>query len=163
MAVKPGSPAPSFRLPGSGSDPIALSDLLAGGPALVVFVKSSCPTCTMAMPVYAKLHDRYGDAVPVVAISQDPILHALQWLEQLGFSGPALDDTSDRFAVSRSYGIETVPTAVLVDGEGAVSQVVEGWDRDRVNELARMLAETTGRPVAPVSIEGDGLPVFKPG
>lgn len=163
MAIETGTPAPDFRRPGSDGEPHGLGGLTAGGPALLIFFRSGCPTCEMAFPVYGEMARRYGDAAAVVAISQDPVLEAVPWLHERGFSGLALDDSADGYAVSVAYDVQTVPTLVLVAGDGAVSTVAEGWDRDRTNEVARAMADVTGRSRAPVSTEADGLPVFKPG
>ena len=100
--------------------------------------------------------------MPVVAVTQDPLVTTVGWLEDKGFAGPVLDDDSDRYAVSTDYGVATVPTLVMVE-DGTVVDASEGWDRDRVNAWARALAERTGRDASPVSTEGDGRPVFKPG
>lgn len=163
MPLDPGTVAPDFRLPGGDGEPHGLAELTAGGPALLLFFKCSCPTCRLAFPVYGELSRRYGDAVAVVAVSQDPVLKARPWLDDLGFAGPVLDDTADRYAVSRAFGIDAVPTMVLVDADRTVARVSQGWDRDGANAMAAALGGLTGRPGDPVSTEGDGRPVFKPG
>lgn len=162
MPIEPGTPAPPFTLLGEDGD-VSLSDLIADGPALLVFYKSSCSTCEMAFPVFAELERRYGDAVPVVAVAQDQLEKARPWLDERGFTGPVLDDLRARFATSEAYELEGVPCLVLVDGDGTVAHVTTGWDRESVNDWARRLGELTGRSQDPVSTDGDGLPPFKPG
>ncbi len=162
MPLPPGAPAPSFDLPSGDGGRLSLADVTARGAALLAFFKMGCPTCQLAFPVYAELQRRYGDAVPVVAVTQDPLSATQPWLDDKGFAGPALDDASDGFAVSDAYEVTTVPTLVLVE-DGKVAVTSEGWDRDRANAWARYLGERTGRDTSPVSTEGDGLPVFKPG
>ncbi|MDP8976550.1 MAG: TlpA family protein disulfide reductase [Actinomycetota bacterium] len=162
MPLPPGAEAPAFELPSSHGATRSLDDVTGGGPAVLAFLKTGCPTCQMAFPVYAELERRYGDAVPVVAVSQDDLAKTVPWLEDKGFAGEALDDQSDDYAVSEAYAVTTVPTLVLVDGN-TVAEVSQGWDRDRVNHLARQLAERTGRDPSAVSSEGDGRPAFKPG
>lgn len=163
MPLEPGTPAPDFRLPGSDGEPHTLGELTAEGPALLIFFRGGCPTCRLAFPVYGELARRYGDAAAVVAVSQDPVLQAGPWLLEHGYSGPALDDSADDYAVSVAYDVQTVPTLVLVDRDRTVTMVAEGWDRDWANQFARALGDATGRSVAPVSTDADGLPVFKPG
>lgn len=133
------------------------------GPVLLIFFKGSCPTCQLAFPVYGELERRYGDALPIVAVCQDPPREAAKWLADRGFSGPALDDASGGYALSEAYGVESVPTLVLIGTDDHIEKVREGWDRARVNALARVIGERTGRSTAPVSTENDGLPAFKPG
>ena len=162
MPLPPGAEAPGFELPSSDGAPRSLDGLTSGGAALLAFFKIGCPTCQMAFPVYAELERRYGDAVPVVAVTQDSLARTVPWLEDKGFAGVVLDDESDGYAVSETYAVTTVPTLVLVDGN-TVTDVSQGWDRDEVNDLARRLGERTGRETSAVSSDGDGLPVFKPG
>lgn len=162
MPLAAGAEAPPFRLPGPDGRSHALDDLAGSRPALLAFFKTTCPTCRLAFPVYAELERRFGDAVPVVAVSQTSGPEARRWLDDLGFAGPVLDDESDDFAVSAAYGVASVPTLVLVDG-GRVVASSEAWDRDRVNAWAVELGRRSGRPAPPVSTEGDGRPAFKPG
>ncbi len=42
-------PAPGFALPSTNGGPVALADLLAAGPAVVMFVTDDCPTCELTL------------------------------------------------------------------------------------------------------------------
>ena len=162
VPLPPDADAPGFALPSADGQPRSLDDLTTNGAVLLAFFKTGCPTCQLAFPVYGELERRYGDAVPVVAVTQDPLATTVPWLEEKGFAGPVLDDDSDGYAVSAAYGVTTVPTLVMVE-VGTVVVSSEGWDRDRVNAWAAVLAERAGGDATLVSTEGDGLPVFKPG
>jgi peroxiredoxin len=162
VPLQPGAEAPAFELPSSDGEATSLDDIAGDGPVLLAFFKTGCPTCQTAFPVYAELERRYGAAVPVAAVSQDSLAKTVPWLRDKGFAGVALDDQSDGYAVSAAYAVTTVPTLVLVEA-GTVVDVTQGWDRDRVNALARDLGERTGGDTSAVSTEGDGRPAFKPG
>lgn len=162
MALPAGADAPSFTLPDADGTPQRLADLTKSGPVLLAFFKTSCPTCRLAMPVIAELERRYGDAVPVVAVTQSKMADTRPWLDHAGFAGPVLDDEQGRFEVSRSYDVQVVPTLVLVEG-GRAATITEAWDREDMNGWAADLGARTGRDASPVSTEGDGRPVFKPG
>ena len=162
MPLTAGAVAPPFKLLDGTGAPRSLAELTAEGPALLAFFKTSCPTCRLAFPVVAELERRYGDAVPVVAVTQSDLATTLPWLDEHGFAGPVLDDERARFQVSAAYGVTSVPTLVLVDG-GRVIATGEAWDRERMNRWAAELGALTGREAPPVSTEGDGRPVFKPG
>jgi len=162
MPLPAGADAPLFTLPDGEGQPRGLADITATGPALLAFFKTSCPTCRLAMPVVGELQRRYGDAIPVVAVTQTSMDTTKPWLAENGFAGAVLDDEQDRFAVSRAYDVQVVPTLVLVDG-GRVMATTEGWDRDRMNGWAEDLGGRTRRDTSPVSADGDGRPVFKPG
>ena len=162
MPLPVGTPAPDFALADSAGATRSLAEIAAGGATLLAFFKTTCPTCSLAFPAYGEIERRYGDVVPVVAVSQSALDVAVPWLGELGFAGPVLDDESGGFAVSRAYAVHSVPTLVLVE-DGLVVATSEAWDRDRVNQLAGELGARTGRDTSPVSTEGDGRPVFKPG
>lgn len=163
MPLPPGAQAPSFELPSSHDGAArSLADLTGDGPAVLAFFKTGCPTCQTAFPVYAELERRYGDAVPVVAVTQDALSETIPWLQDKGFAGTALDDASGGYAVSEAYEVSTVPTLVMVE-DGRVLAFTQAWDRDTVNAWARQLGERLGRETSPVSTEEDGRPAFRPG
>ena len=163
MTIAAGASAPSFVLTDDSGGSVSLSALTQAGPAVLAFFKTTCPTCRLAFPVIGELADRFGDHLPVVAVSQDPLDKARPWLDELGFVGPVLDDATDGYQVSSAFELEAVPTVVVVDGDTTVRQVVAGWDRAGMNDVARALGERTGLSTAPVSTENDGRPPFKPG
>lgn len=162
MPLPIGADAPLFTLPAGDDAPARMADLVDAGPVLLAFFKTSCPTCRLAMPVIAELERRYGDEIPVVGVTQTKMTDTLPWVRDLGFAGPVLDDEQDRYAVSRAYDVQYVPTLVLVE-DGRVTAVGESWDRDRMNRWAADLGARTGRDTSPVTTDGDGRPVFKPG
>lgn len=162
MPIEPGSPAPAFSLPDESGGTTTLDDLLGAGATLLAFFKPTCPTCRLAFPVFGELERRYGDAVPVVAVTQDDLATSRRWLDDLGFRGRVLDD-SGGYPASAAYDLDSVPTLVLVGADGAVVDASDGWDRDRVNAWDERLAAMTGRAPSPVSVEGDGRPPWKPG
>lgn len=162
MPLAPGADAPPFTLPSDDGTDLSLADLTVKGPVLLTFFKTSCPVCKMAFPVYAELERRYGDEIPVVAVSQNTADEVGPWLEDVGFTGPVLIDEADGHATSRDYEITSVPTLVLVEGDKVVA-TSEGWDRERVNTWATDLGGRTGRDTSPVSVKTDGRPPFRPG
>jgi thiol-disulfide isomerase/thioredoxin len=162
MPLPAGAVAPAFCLPDAAGTERTLADLAPGGTALLAFFKTSCPTCRLAFPVYGELERRYGDVVPVVAVTQTTMATTVAWLDEVGFAGPVLDDERGRYAVSAAFQVGSVPTLVLVE-DGRVAATSEAWDRDRVNAWAGELGRRTGRDGSPVSVESDGRPVFKPG
>lgn len=162
MPLAVGTTAPPFKLLDGTGTPRKLDQFTDVGPTLLAFFKTSCPTCSLAFPVIAELERRYGDAAPVVAVTQSTLATTLPWLAEAGFAGPVLDDERGRFEVSAAYGIRSVPTLVLVD-DGQVVATSEGWDRDRMNRWAADLGALTGRHGSPVTVEGDGRPLYKPG
>jgi sulfite exporter TauE/SafE len=69
---------------------------------------------------------------------------------------PALLDSQEGFEVSNAFGISTVPTLFLVERDGTVSHVVEGWQKKEIE----WLGERAG--VAAIRVS-DNVPAWKAG
>ena len=147
MTIPIGSAAPPVA--GEASDP----------PHALVFYKVTCPTCQMAAPVL----ERFSRAYPgrVIGVGQDPVGTLERFSDTYGLTFPSLPDEAP-YEASNAYGIEHVPTIVVVGG-GRVADVVESWDRDGYNRASRTLAELLGADAVVISEPSDGLPEFRPG
>jgi thiol-disulfide isomerase/thioredoxin len=130
---------------------------------VLAFFKTTCPTCQLAFPVYGELERRLRGTASVIAMAQDPADKARAWLDECGFEGPVFDDEATGYEISDEFEIRSVPTVFLVDAGGTIVDMVEGWDRDLTNQLARRIGELTGTELGDVSTPEDGLPPFKPG
>jgi peroxiredoxin len=148
MTLPPGVPAPDVP----GAD-------LSSGPRTLFFYKVTCPTCQMAAPVAERLFGSFPDRL--VAVAQDPPEKVEAFAEEYGTTFQSVTDAPP-YELSDAYGIEIVPTLFLVE-DGSVTDVVESWDRDGWNRVASRLAGALGQSIGPLSEEGDGLPVFRPG
>ena len=149
QVIEPGDRAP--EIPGVD---------FAKGPVALWFYKVTCPVCQMAAPKAEVLSQAYPGRVR--GVGQDPEPKLASFAEEFGQRFETQPDLPP-YPTSDAYGIRVVPTAVLVDREGTVRDVVESWDREGVNRLAGALAELTGSPAVTVSQAGDGLPPFRPG
>jgi peroxiredoxin len=143
---------------GSAAPPVA--GVADGSSHVLVFYKVTCPTCQMAAPAL----DRFERAYPggMIGVGQDPVGTLERFSDTYGMSFPSLPDEAP-YEASNAYGIEHVPTMVVVDGEGRVVDVVESWDRDGYNHASRTLAELLGEDAVVISEPSDGLPEFRPG
>jgi len=150
--LAPGDQAPSFSL-ASAETGEAVIDPWTEGPTVLAFFKVSCPVCHMVAPKVAALADA---GARVVAVGEDPPPALARYARDRGQQVPTLSEPPP-YAVSSAYGVVSVPTLFLVGDDGRVKDVVAGWDREGWNRLAG--AAGTG----PVSAEGDGLPIFRPG
>ena len=112
-----------------------LADLRAGGPVVLVFASEECPTCAMALrrlaPVAAALQ---AAGVTVAAVFEDPPEVAARVARRTGFAATILAEPAP-YDVSRAFGLEALPTTVLVDGNGAIARTVVGWDADALEGL----------------------------
>src|SRR5215207_2906875 len=128
-------PAPDFVLPSIHGGPLGLGELRASGPVVLVFVAEECPTCTLAIRRLAPLTAALREAgVALVAVFEDPPEVAARVARSTGFSATALAERAP-YDVSRAYGLETLPTIVLIDGAGEEVDRRVGWDAAGLEEL----------------------------
>ncbi len=130
LALEEGEPAPDFTLPTLGGDgeTITLSDL-RGQVVYVDFWASWCLPCVRSLPEISMLYDDYHDqGFEVVAITIDnPIEDANAFLEELDTPLDyrlAADTDAD---VMDAYGVRGMPTSFLVDRDGTIRMVHEGY------------------------------------
>jgi thiol-disulfide isomerase/thioredoxin len=130
------------------------------GPHAILFYKVTCPTCQVAAPAFQRLAEAYRGAV--AGLGQDPRDRLEGFSREFGMPLPSEPDLAP-YPVSEAYGIEHVPTLVVVDAGGQIADVVESWDREGVNRASAALAGLLGTDPVVVSEAGDGLPEFRPG
>ena len=130
-----------------------MTDPWRAGPVVLAFFKTTCPVCQMAAPKVQALAD---GGVRVVAVGEDPPPAITTYADRYGQKVATLTEAPP-YPASDAFGVDTVPTLFLVDGDGTVRDAVVSWDRDAWNSLAA----AAGAP--PVSDENDGLPPFRPG
>jgi peroxiredoxin len=140
-----GARAPELRLPRLDGGETGLAEMVAGGPALLAFFKVSCPVCQFTLPFLARLHS--PEALPVYGISQNDEEDTREFVREFGVTFPVLLDTEEGgFAASNAFGISTVPTLFLLERDGTLARVVEGWSRQDIDWLGRRAAMSVFRP-----------------
>ena len=147
-----GDQAPSFTLADAHTGE-SVADPWTSGPTVLAFFKVSCPVCHMVAPKVTALADA---GLRVVAVGEDPPAALVAYARDRNQAVPTLTEPRP-YEVSSAYGLVSVPTLYLVNQDGVIADVVAGWDRDGWNRVAA----TAG--AAPVSHDGDGLPIFRPG
>ena len=153
--------APDFDLPALDGGRQKLTEQLAAGPVLLVFFKTTCPTCQLTLPFLDRLgRGRAADAPRVVAISQDDAATTRDFNKRYGISLPMLLDpfagVSARYPASNAYGLTHVPSLFLIGQDRRIISSVTGFDRAEIAKLgARFGVE--------VFTAGDRVPVYQPG
>ena len=147
--IAPGTKAPD--VPG-----VALGET----PRALWFFKVTCPVCQMTAPVAERLAGLFPGTV--AGVGQDPQPALSSFAQEYGTTFETVTDAPP-FLASNAYGIEVVPTLVLVGRDGDVADVVESWDREGYKRVAAALSDLTGVPYTAPSEESDGLPPFRPG
>ena len=121
-----------FTLPRVDGGPVSLSVLLSGGPLVLVFVHADCPTSVLALRRLASVGD--GAAAAVVCVAEESPELAARLARRTGFSQMVLAEPAP-YAISRSFGVATVPTAVRLEGDGRIVDTVVGWDASGYERL----------------------------
>ena len=150
-----GAPVPDVGAKLLSGGETTLREIAARGPALVAFFKISCPVCQLTFPFLERLHAAGGLAV--YGISQNDARDTREFNEDFGITFPILlDDEDAGFPASDAFGISSVPTLFLVERDGAISHVIEGWRKKEMEFLA-------AKAGAAVFRQGDNVPEWKAG
>jgi len=125
--LEPGVRAPEFRLARLGGGETSLAEILAAGPVALAFFKISCPVCQFTLPYLDRLAP---GGLRIYAISQNSAAETTKFHEAFGVNLPTLLDSEElEFPASNAFGISTVPTLFVVESDGLISRVMEGWSK----------------------------------
>lgn len=130
-----GSRAPEFRLPRLDGGETSLHDILVNGPAVLAFFKVTCPVCQFTLPFLDRIQS--PGALPVYGISQNDARATAEFTREYGTSFPVLLDAEDAFPTSNAFGISTVPTMFVIETDGTISNVIEGWLKADIAALGK--------------------------
>ena len=131
-----GNKAPEFSLDRLEGGKQSLTETLARGPALVALYKISCPVCQLTFPYLERISK---GSLQVIGISQDDANNTRGFLQRFGVTFPTLlDSEDDGYPASNAYGISSVPTIFLIERNGTVSRVIEGWDKREMTALGAL-------------------------
>jgi len=132
--VPAGAQAPAFRLAAIDGTEQSLADILARGPALLVFYKISCPVCQLTAPYLQRLSANH--ALQVIGISQDDADGTRGFMQRLGVAFPTLlDSAGEGYPASNAYGITSVPSLFLLERDGTVARSFNGFSKRDLEEI----------------------------
>lgn len=137
----------------------SLAEILANGRALLVFFKITCPVCQMTLPYLERIHVAGGASggLAIYGISQDDDGDTREFMEEFGVTFPMLLDSEDAdFPASNAYGISSVPTMFLVESDGTIARVLEGWQKTEIERLGAAAGMAIFR-------SADNVPAWKAG
>ncbi len=160
--LRAGQRAPGFKLKrlekGAAKGIADLAELLASGPVLLAFFKSTCPVCQMTLPFLERIHrGRTPGSLEVYGISQDDAETTREFAGEFGLSFPMLLDTEESgYPASNNYGLSHVPSLFLVGRDGTIAWSLEGFHK---RELLEVAAQAGVDPFLP----GENVPEWKAG
>ena len=153
--LDPGSHAPDFRLPRLDGGSATLQEVVANGPAVIAFYKTTCPVCQLTFPYLERIHK--AGTLPVYAVSQDDAEDTREFNREFGLTLPTLlDSARSGYPVSEAFGISSVPSAFLIERDGGIARVIVGWSKRDMESLG-------GRAGAQVFRQGENVPEWKAG
>ncbi|HEY8539820.1 MAG TPA: TlpA disulfide reductase family protein [Steroidobacteraceae bacterium] len=137
------APAPDFALRSMSDANIRLSEFF-GEVVVINFWATWCGACRQQMPQLEELHDKYRRAGLVVLgvnidEEREPVV---EMVDALKVSYPILFDT--RKEVARAYKVGSLPVTVLIDREGTVRYVAEGFKPGYEKRYTEKLRELLG-------------------
>jgi thiol-disulfide isomerase/thioredoxin len=138
-AVK--GPAPNFTLKSLGGKNLKLSEM-TGNVVLINFWASWCGPCREEMPLLNGLHKKYaplGFTVLGVNVEED-VDGAMSFLKNVPVDFPILLDNTNK--VSKQYKVVAMPTTVVVDRDGNMRYLHEGYkpgDEKKYRQMIKKL------------------------
>jgi thiol-disulfide isomerase/thioredoxin len=138
-AVK--GPAPNFTLKSLGGKNLKLSEM-TGNVVLINFWASWCGPCREEMPLLNALHKKYaplGFTVLGVNVEED-LDEARRFLGHVPVDFPILLDNTNK--VSKQYKVVAMPTTVVVDRDGNMRYLHEGYkpgDEKKYRQMIKKL------------------------
>ena len=129
---------------------------------LYAFFKTTCPTSELTWPYLERIRRIGGAAFPIYAVSQDDRPATRAFHERLGVKVETLYDP-EPWPASAALGLTNVPTLFLVGAGGRVRATIVGFQRPRIEGLARRATKLAGRSSARIFRIGERVPFLVPG
>jgi peroxiredoxin len=162
-ALSVGRTAPIFELASTTGERLSLPEALAGGPVLLAFFKVSCPTCQFTFPFLERMYQQLLEqGVRIWGLVQDKATDGARFAATFGVTFPILIDDSP-YKVSRSYGLEHVPSLFLVKADGQIEISSEGFCKADFLAIQKSLAQLLSAAPPTLFLPAERVPEYKPG
>ena len=118
--------APAFTLQSVDGKTVSLAQF-KGDVVMINFWASWCGPCRQEMPLLDDIYKQYKDmGFVLIGVNVEPDAHdANAWLAKTPVSYPILSDPKS--AVSQLYQVQAMPTTVIIDRQGVVRYVHNGY------------------------------------
>jgi peroxiredoxin len=140
-SISIGDRAPDFSLRSLAGKNLRLSEYRSEV-VVLNFWASWCNKCRDAMPVLNSIHQQYQpEGLQVFSIGIDADLKkAIDFTTDIGIAFPVMLDNENK-TVSRMYELGTMPLTLVIDREGNVRHIQEGFKRDSGAKIEAVVAE----------------------
>jgi hypothetical protein len=126
------------------------------------FFKTTCPTSEYAWPHFDRIRRIGEKGLRTFAVSQDDRMETAEFHRRLGVHPDTLYDPPP-WKASAALGLTNVPTFFLVGGNGRIRETVVGFQRPRLEGIARRAAKLSGLPAVRLFRIGEQIPLIVPG
>lgn len=143
-ALEEGDRAPAFAAPSlSGEGTVELGQY-RGKVVYLDFWASWCGPCLKAIPEIEDMRSEFpADQFQILAVNLDQQQKkALRFLEKNPIGYPSAADPKGRLPVQ--FGVETMPTSYLIDGDGVIRYVHRGFSRGDGSKLREEIRRLLG-------------------
>ena len=120
-----GSAAADFTLRDVEGHQVWLSDF-KGKTVLLAFWATWCPPCKEELPLLQKIYEQHYKDLVILAVDDENPATIRDFLRAKHYSFTALVDS--KRAVLREFAIHFIPTAIVINPDGIVTQEVTGWE-----------------------------------
>jgi peroxiredoxin len=156
-ALAEGADAPRFTLPDARGGEVALDDLLAEGPAVLVFYRGAwCPYCNLQLAAFqGALAEIEAAGATLVAVSPQTPDQSLSLAEQRALEFPVLSDSGNR--VAREYGLAYASSSVNTETLRELGVELSAFNGDDSNTLPAAATFVIGQDgrIRFASVSGD--------
>jgi len=140
-AVEEGRPAPDFTLKSLAGKNLKLSEM-TGNVVLINFWASWCGPCREEMPLLNALHNKYAPlGFSVLGVNVEENVDAARgFMKDFPVDFPVLLDNANQ--VSEQYKVIAMPTTVVVDRDGNIRYLHQGYksgDEAKYREMVKTL------------------------
>jgi thiol-disulfide isomerase/thioredoxin len=136
-SVEIGQTAPQFKLYDMTGHAVSL-DQYKGKIVVLDFWATWCGPCRESMPKLDKIQEEYAGKMVLLAINvQEPESVVRDYLRSQSLAAKVLLDEDG--SVGRQYGAVMIPMQVLIDREGVVRHVVNGFNPQIKAEIKKLL------------------------
>lgn len=141
--IQVGSEAPDFSAADLQGRQVVLSELRHRKAVVVDFWATWCAPCLRSMPKLQELHEDFGERqVEVLAVNLGEDLETIEeFLRRKKYTFRVVADEDQ--AIGARFGVNAIPSQLVVNAEGLIEWIQTGYDPGRENELRQLLERLT--------------------